>query len=141
METIQADHMFPLSTHWEESSLGDLSFEIEEEISHWWNTVNTGHAAVPQEITTDDSEDLPCNDEQLGRDDLWSSTAIVTPSPKTPLHDFHRVIESSFVQRMKRSETDKTSPLQSQTMAGEMNILLTSMEALNWKKNHCLKRP
>ena len=96
METIQADHMFPLSTHWEESSLGDLSFEIEEEISHWWNTVNTGHAAVPQETTTDDSEDLPCNDEQLGRDDLWSSTAIVTPSPKTPLHDFHRVIESSF---------------------------------------------
>ena len=51
METIQADHMFPLSTHWEESSLGDLSFEIEEEISHWWNTVNTGHAEVPQEIT------------------------------------------------------------------------------------------
>ena len=96
METIQADHMLPLSKHWEESSLADLSFEIEEEISNWWNNVNTGHEAVPQEITTDDSEDLPWNDEQLGRDDQWSSTAMVTPSPKTPLHNSHQVIESSF---------------------------------------------
>ena len=96
METIQADHMFPLSTHWEESSLGDLSFEIKEEINHWWNNVKTGHAAVPQQITTDNSEDLPWNDEQLGRDDLWSSTSIVTPSPKSPRHNFHQVIERSF---------------------------------------------
>ena len=79
--------MFPLSKHWEESSLGDLSFEIEEEINHWWNNVNTSHVEAPQEITTDNSKDISGMMNNL--DDLWSSTAIVTPSPKSPCHNFH----------------------------------------------------
>ena len=78
--------------------------------------VNTSHAAVPQEITTDNSEDLPWNDEQLRQDNLWT-TVILTPSPKSLCHNFHQVIECSFFLWMKRSKMEKTSQLQSQTIA------------------------